>query len=102
VREVTGKERLVRRDVLHRDDALARLALLHPVDHDEGIALRQVREDCVDVHLSHFSFLCGEAPPRRGPTMNVRRTDTPRYRYRARSEERRVGKECRSRWSPEH
>ena len=26
----------------------------------------------------------------------------PRHWYRARSEERRVGKECRSRWSPYH
>ena len=28
--------------------------------------------------------------------------DKPRYEHRDRSEERRVGKECRSRWSPYH
>ena len=29
-------------------------------------------------------------------------TGNPRYIYEERSEERRVGKECRSRWSPYH
>ena len=46
--------RLVHRHVLQRDDALARLDLLHAVDHQERVALRQVLEDLVDVHLSHL------------------------------------------------
>src|SRR2546429_6174728 len=35
-------------------------------------------------------------------TLSAARADASRNRARARSEERRVGKECRSRWSPYH
>src|SRR5437660_8463688 len=37
----------------------------------------------------------------RRSTFQTRRT-IPRFRRQSRSEERRVGKECRSRWSPYH
>ena len=42
VREVAVEERLVDRDVLERDDALALLQLQHAVDQQERIAVRQV------------------------------------------------------------
>src|SRR6266487_4554845 len=35
-----------------------------------------------------------------GPTMSAKSLQSPRMPARMRSEERRVGKECRSRWSP--
>src|SRR5256886_8756632 len=41
------------------------------------------------------------APPRPGEQRHVQ-ADTTRARLTLRSEERRVGKECRSRWSPYH
>src|SRR3712207_9420220 len=57
--------------------------------------------------------LCGRRPrpcrddplrPRQGPARLSRedRRRRPQRRRAARSEERRVGKECRSRWSPSH
>src|SRR2546430_5906630 len=45
---------------------------------------------------------CREPPTRLAPTIRatINNTTSPRTVYR--SEERRVGKECRSRWSPYH
>src|SRR5690349_24702614 len=50
---------------------------------------------------------CGPSPRRwtakPRPAGSFRREQSPRGRFsRVRSEERRVGKECRSRWSPDH
>ena len=42
------------------------------------------------------------APVRVGGELDARLLPTPSLRLRSRSEERRVGKECRSRWSPYH
>ena len=50
-REVAAEERLVDGDVLERDDPLARLDLQHPVDQQERIAVRQHRQDPLDVPL---------------------------------------------------
>ena len=40
--------------------------------------------------------------PRTGETMKIEATKAPKFKALLRSEERRVGKECRSRWSPYH
>ena len=56
-REVAHEERLVDRDVLQRDDALARHELEHAVDEDDRIAVRQLPHDLLDVHL-HDCFPC--------------------------------------------
>src|SRR5690349_24399762 len=60
---------------------------------------RQV--DDVDVHAEPLSHLC----PAGGTVVVQSKEDllvTLNGRYGTRSEERRVGKECRSRWSPYH
>ena len=44
----------------------------------------------------------GERDARALTVTGRRRADTGRIRRAGRSEERRVGKECRSRWSPYH
>ena len=62
VRKMTRKMRLVRRYVLDRHDALARLEMRHPVDHHHRVALRQILEHLVDVHLSHSSSPLPPAP----------------------------------------
>ena len=47
--EVPLEVRLVRADVLHGDDRLARHDVEHTVDHQERIAMRQALEDPIDV-----------------------------------------------------
>ena len=64
------------------------------------------------VYLNRRAFMIGAAalvvaggasaaaaPPEPGP---LKATPNPTFRVEDRSEERRVGKECRSRWSPYH
>ena len=48
----------------------------------------------------HAAGLRTHAPDQRGYSPGARPTEVAAYRLR--SEERRVGKECRSRWSPYH
>src|SRR5499426_622725 len=53
VREMARKERLVDGDVLEREDALSGFAFDHTVDQEEGVTVREVIEDLLDVHCSH-------------------------------------------------
>src|SRR5690606_38045519 len=70
MREVTGEERFGHRHVLQRHHALALLHLDHPVDQQEGIAMREILEDFVDVHddlhsaLSLSASFCSRARTR--------------------------------------
>src|SRR3989475_8238190 len=70
---------------------------------------RHTRFDCdwsSDVCSSDLARAAGRASPGAGAPAgrpsSPRRGRTPWRPRRARSEERRVGKECRSRWSPYH
>src|SRR5262245_7291850 len=83
--KMTLEVRLVGRDVLHRHDTLARLYLLHPVDHQHRVALRQVPEHLVDVQFSHFSSPSpvGAAGRRCAATHRAPRTGRSRCRCRA-------------------
>ena len=51
---MSDEELLVGRDVLERDDALARDALEHAVDEQERIAMRQPPHDLVDAERPVF------------------------------------------------
>ena len=58
-------------------------------------------EDTTWAVLSHLSFFAfGLIAPL--VIYLIKKDESPFTRHHARSEERRVGKECRSRWSPYH
>ena len=60
----------------------------------------QVKKDAIDyVNENDFIGLYGT---QLGRTVYIRDMGSDKLRKRSRSEERRVGKECRSRWSPYH
>src|SRR5438552_19158302 len=64
-----------------------------------------IRDDLVTGVQTCALPICRRAPPapRSGSPATRGRSDPPSpARPRARSEERRVGKECRARWSPSH
>ena len=52
--------------------------------------------------LAMFSFFIGTWVFAFWPSLSKSRDEAARIPLRDRSEERRVGKECRSRWSPYH
>ncbi|CAM2159508.1 hypothetical protein PT2222_50347 [Paraburkholderia tropica] len=54
LREMAREKGLVDRHILQRLDALVRLELDDPVHHQERIAVRQQREDLVDVEVEFF------------------------------------------------
>jgi hypothetical protein len=56
MRKVADEKRLVDRHVLVRMDGLARLALEHAIDQKEGIAMRQMLQNCLDIHCVQVVF----------------------------------------------
>src|SRR5206468_10141926 len=70
------------------------LALLHR-DYLPRIVVERDADQCA-LRLSRFFFETGDFPGR------IYRDGTVPFRQLKRSEERRVGKECRSRWWPFH
>ena len=64
-----------------------------------GAAWRQVPVMCRAIWLRNGPAPCGYGWPAQAPSSPSRATG---MLWRSRSEERRVGKECRSRWSPYH
>ena len=74
---------------------------------DAGFSGREIEERLQQIGLDS-SVLAGivithdHADHTRGMGVLARRFGVPLYLTRRRSEERRVGKECRSRWSPYH
>src|SRR2546422_8610561 len=91
----------------------------HDVILEAGMARGQVLQHCFVVQVAFaahaevksYRLLVPAAKERRGDRLDRRQSGAAGYQqYRARvllaqvrrSEERRVGKECRSRWSPYH
>ena len=56
--------------------------------------------ELVDKHASRGTFFSGDMAEKFAQSMNAVIAEDPSVEHR--SEERRVGKECRSRWSPYH
>ena len=75
-------------DLLHDDSGLRRVACAHADATREALVRKLGGRHTAD--------------PAAGGVADVIRTRRPVLVARARSEERRVGKECRSRWSPYH
>jgi hypothetical protein len=50
MRKVPWKEMFIERHILQRANGLARNALVHAIDQEEGIAVRQPPQHFVDVH----------------------------------------------------
>src|SRR3712207_5892339 len=124
--EVRAAERGAKRRILELAERNARLALdqeklraerrrqqrvesLSGLQHALGLDALPVRIECFDIsHLggthttASMVVFEGGAPKKSDYRRFTIRSVEPGDDYGARSEERRVGKECRSRWSPYH